>query len=34
LPELAIDVEYPAPEKVSKDFGEGFAFGEVAEVGL
>lgn len=34
MPELAVDVENPAPEKVAEDFGEWFAFGEVAEVGL
>jgi len=34
LPELAVNVENPAPEKVAKDFSEGFAFGEVTEVGL
>ena len=33
-PELAIDVEDPEAEEIAEDVGEGFALGEVVEVGL
>lgn len=33
-PELAIDVEDPQAEEIAEDVGEGFALGEVVEVGL
>lgn len=33
-PELAVDVEDSETEEVAEDVGEGFALGEVVEVGL